>query len=441
MIRLAHLTDLHLRNAIPGTAATAVRRSRTGLQHLARTLEEVSRRNVDVVVLTGDLVDVPDFLTEGMPRGCQMPDLCSWEPKVREDYRAIKELLDATAIPYRVLPGNHDHPEIFREVFSGHEQELGCNGYRLIPFHDYEHEGHVPRRYLASHFRFLEVLADANPAPQIHLQHYLFTPVPDSEYPYAYAEHAFLRRRIEESGRVRLCLSGHYHEGLFQPGATTYAVTPAFCHADRAWRIYEVDENGIRYDTFSTPPEAPQPVVFLDRDGVINDLDAYYYGPEEMRLIPGSAQAIRRLNEAGYRAVVVTTQSAIGYGYVSEAMVRAVNERMQALLAAEGAWLDGIYYTKSGGPENNVLPGFDHLPTAKLSIVLQALEELPLDVSRSWIVGDRLTDLEAGEEAGLNGGFLVQTGRGKSEAAKATGPVTVVADLAEAVERILGGVG
>ena len=438
MIRLAHITDLHLRNAIPGTAPTAVRRSRTAMQHLTEALEEVARQKVDFLAVTGDLVDVPDFLTEGMPRGCEMPEFCTWEPKVREDYRPVKELLERTGIPYRVLPGNHDHPAIFREIFPGHDAEIVCKGYRIVPFHDYEHDGHVPRRYLASRLLFDAVLNDANLAPQIHLQHYLFRPVPNADYPYAYAEHAFLRKRIGESGRVRLCLSGHYHKGLFEPGATTYAVTPAFCHADRTWRIYELDESGVRFETFSRPLPPPQPVVFLDRDGVINDLDAYWYGPEEMRLIPGAAQAIRRLNQAGYAVVVVTNQSAIGYGFVSEPIVRAVHERMHALLAAGGAFVDAVYYTKSGGPENNVVPGWDHLPTAKSSIVLQALNELPLDRDRSWIVGDRLTDLEAGEEAGLKAGFLVQTGRGRSEAAKATKPVIVVADLAAAMEKILG---
>ena len=183
MIRLAHLTDLHLRNAVPGTAAVAARRSRTALQHLAETLEEVAKRKVDFLAVTGDLLDVPDFLTEGTPRGCEMPEQGTWEPKVREDYRAVRELLERTGIPYRVLPGNHDHPGIFREVFPGHDREIACNGYRIVPFHDYEHEGHVPRRYLAPRLLFDAVLGDDNPAPQIHLQHYLFKPVPDAGYP------------------------------------------------------------------------------------------------------------------------------------------------------------------------------------------------------------------------------------------------------------------
>lgn len=437
-MRLAHITDLHLRHAIPGTAAIGIRRSRSGLAHLERVLKEAVAKGIDFIAITGDLLDVPHFLFEGVPAGFIMPGGEEWEAWVRRDYLAVKALLDATGVPYRVLPGNHDLLAVFREVFPGHDAELHCGGYRIVSFHDHEHEGNVPRRYSPSRLLFDAVLSDDDRTPQIHLQHYLFSPIAGASYPYHYAEYEFLRKKIEASGRVSLCLSGHYHKGLYEPGATTYAVGPAFCHSDRVWRIYEVDAAGVRFETFSITEEPPAPVVFLDRDGVINDLAAYYFGPEEMRLIPGVGEAIRRLNAAGIQTVVVTSQSAIGHGFVPESVVRMVNERMCALLAAQGAHLDAIYYTKSAG-EENLLAGWEALPTAKSAIVWEALEELPLDHTRSWIVGDRLSDLQAGAEAGLRGKILVRTGWGIKEEAKA-GPdaeIIAVADLSAAVELVL----
>lgn len=434
--RVAHLSDFHRRNALPGTAAAARRRSREPL--LERALEAVSRERADLIVITGDLLDVPQFLLDGIPRGFQGPgDETQWLDAVREDYRAARRLLEATGIPFRVLPGNHDHETIFAEVFHDQGSEWVGGGYRWITFRDYEQEGHRPRRLGASRHLFRQVLNDADTTPQVHLQHYLLHTPPTGNYPYAYAEAEGLRERIAAAGRVRLTLSGHYHDGrpLEEERGTIYTVAEAICDAPHRWRLYEMTPSGgVTVETHSLPAAGPRPAIFLDRDGVINDIPAYTGGPEEMRLIPGSAAAIRRLNEAGRRVIVVTSQSAIGMGFVTDAVVQMVNERMQQLLANEGAFLDAIYYTAGAG-RDSILPGAEAWPTAKSGLIEAAFAELALQRDEAVIVGDRLTDIEAGREAGIPG-ILVLTGFGARDAAQA-GETPVVADLSAAVDSIL----
>jgi D-glycero-D-manno-heptose 1,7-bisphosphate phosphatase len=368
-----------------------------------------------------------------------MPEAEEWFPLIRQDYQIIKESLEATGLPYAVVPGNHDLAEIFFEVFPPTAPDITANGFRVISFFDHEHQGNVPRRFTPSRDLFMKVLGDENPSPQIHLQHYLLIPSARSNYPYHYLEHQFLREQIEASGKVKLCLSGHDHQGSdpINEGSTRYNVSPGFCNAPHRWRIYDLSKDEMRVEEFSQKmPQPPAPVVFLDRDGVINTLASYTTGPESMALIPGSAGAIRTLNERGIKTVVVTSQSAIGMGYVPEAVVRMVNDRMHALLAREGAHLDAVYYS-SGAGEASIVPGMKDLPTKKSELVETAARELHLDLSTAWLVGDRLSDMEAARESGVRP-LLVLTGDGQRASCKGeANDSPIAADLQAAVAHIL----
>lgn len=436
-LRLAHFTDLHFRHSIPGTSATGLRRSRTTA--FADALARLDAQSIDLIVVTGDLLDVPLFLVDGAPHPFSMPGgPAPWLKATRADYLLLRRQLEATGLPFMVLPGNHDHPALFAECFGDAEPIQTHGGFRVVSFTDYEQEGHVPRRLTPSRDRFHSVLHDDDPSPQIHLQHYLLSPPPNSGYPYHYPEHEFLRREIARSGRVTLCLSGHYHHGspLTTSAKTHYAITPGFCDAPHSWRVYEVTPERVSFETFSLPPELPAPVAFLDRDGVINDVPSYTTGPEAMRLIPGAAAAIRRLNENGIRTVVVTSQSSIGAGFVTDAVVIMVNDRMHQLLAREGAFLDAVYYSKGAGT-HSVLPDWEVFSTDKAELIRLAASQLPLDMKQAWIVGDRRTDLRAGADTGI-GQILVRTGYGATEADLLTDEkATAVDDLAAAVEEII----
>ncbi len=155
----------------------------------------------------------------------------------------------------------------------------------------------------------------------------------------------------------------------------------------------------------------PRGAVFLDRDGTILDLVPYLHRPDEVRLIAGAAQALRRLGEAGWLRVLVTNQSGIARGYYSLDDLERVHERMQELLREEGADLDAIevcpHHPDHTGPCSCRKPASGMLE--------RAAGRLSIDLARSWVIGDRMEDLRAGSPLGIPG-VLVLTGYGKEEA-------------------------
>ena len=149
--------------------------------------------------------------------------------------------------------------------------------------------------------------------------------------------------------------------------------------------------------------------VFLDRDGVISEL---VYSPEQgiidspftaeqFRLLPGVGEAIKKLRAIGYRVILVSNQPGIAKGNLSEETFEEIRKKMEEELAKEGAFLDGEYYCFHH-PEAKV----ERLKTKyecrkpKPGLLLQAAQDLDIDLSQSWMIGDGLTDVKAGKEAG-----------------------------------------
>lgn len=176
--------------------------------------------------------------------------------------------------------------------------------------------------------------------------------------------------------------------------------------------------------------------VFIDRDGTLNVEKDYLYRPDECELILGSAAAVRRLNEAGWLVVVVTNQSGVARGYYGEQEVASLHRHMAAELAQGGGQVAGWYYCPhhpSGlEPYNRQCDCRKPLP----GMLLQAARELEIDLSRSWMVGDKLVDVQAGQAAGCRA-VLVRTGYGRQESAGLPADVPVCDDLAAAVDLIL----
>lgn len=181
--------------------------------------------------------------------------------------------------------------------------------------------------------------------------------------------------------------------------------------------------------------------VFLDRDGTINVEVGYLCRPEEFRLIDGSAEAIRRLNEAGFLVVVVSNQSGVARGYFDEAAVAGVNETMMRQLAQLGARLDAVYYCPHH-PEGAVEQYRRECDCRKpgSGMVRRAEKDLGIDVTRSYVVGDHQGDILLAKNVGARS-ILVVTGHGAEELdkLKALGvkPDWIADNLAEAVDRIL----
>ena len=134
--------------------------------------------------------------------------------------------------------------------------------------------------------------------------------------------------------------------------------------------------------------------VFLDRDGTIA-YDAVHCGrPEDLRLIPGAAQAVRLLNDAGFVVAVVTNQSAVARGYVTEAALEAIHGKMRADLALGEASVDAVYFCP-----HHPSDGCD-CRKPEPGLLLRAAREMDIDLSRSFMVGNRAHDIEAAAQAG-----------------------------------------
>ena len=182
-----------------------------------------------------------------------------------------------------------------------------------------------------------------------------------------------------------------------------------------------------------------QPAVFLDRDGTINEQMGYINHLSRFELLPQAIPAIRRLNEAGLKVVVVTNQSGAARGYFPASLVDQIHALLQKLLAAGGAHLDGIYVCPHGPAEGCACR------KPRPALLEQAARDLDLDLSRSYLVGDRYIDIQTAANAGGKG-ILVLTGYGRGEyeylrAAARVQPVHVAPDLLEAVEWILQDLG
>ncbi len=178
---------------------------------------------------------------------------------------------------------------------------------------------------------------------------------------------------------------------------------------------------------------AGKPAVFLDRDGTLIEDPGYLGDPARVRLLPGAGEAIRQLNEADLRAIVVTNQSGIARGRFTIDDYFAIERRVNELLLTEGARLDAHYFC----PHLPEITGPCECRKPGTLLYRQAAERFGLDLRASWWIGDRLRDVEPAKTLG-GMGILVDTGAGAgaAEPARHEGFV-VVADLAAAVRFLL----
>ena len=158
--------------------------------------------------------------------------------------------------------------------------------------------------------------------------------------------------------------------------------------------------------------------VFLDRDGTVNVEREYLYRIEDFEFIPGAPEAIKRLQSVGYSIIVVTNQSGIARGFYSEEDVSRLHEHIQKELMFFGAKIDSFYVCP-----HHPTSGRDELRQdcdcrkGSPGMLLRAAEEHDIDLKRSFMIGDKLADIEAGQRAGCQA-ILVLTGYGRETAQK-----------------------
>lgn len=186
-----------------------------------------------------------------------------------------------------------------------------------------------------------------------------------------------------------------------------------------------------------SPPPAvisqPAAAVFLDRDGVLNEEHRYVHRVEDFVLLPGTGPALQRLRDDGLLLFVVTNQSGIGRGYYTLEDMQRVHAHLQAELARDGVRFARIYFA----PEAPEQPSRGRKPSPQF--LWDARDEFGVDLARSYMIGDKLIDLECGWNAGVRRSILVRTGYGRTVEQECPGSLreaVVVDDLPAAVEWI-----
>ena len=183
-----------------------------------------------------------------------------------------------------------------------------------------------------------------------------------------------------------------------------------------------------------------RPAVFLDRDGTVNVERDFVRHPDEIELLPGAREAVHALRRQGFRIVVVTNQSGIARGYLDEATLARVHDRLDDLLGGSvDAWFHCPHH-----PDTGVVPGYVRACTCRKpgdGLVRRAAELLDLDLHRSWLVGDSARDVLAGHDLPVRT-VLVRSGKpieAQRAALLAAGakPDVEAADLRAAADAIL----
>lgn len=182
---------------------------------------------------------------------------------------------------------------------------------------------------------------------------------------------------------------------------------------------------GAEIDSFGTwcqiirhqPEGAPaQPTLFLDRDGVVVEEVHYLHRVEDIRMVPGAAEVIRQANACRVLVVIVTNQAGVGRGIYTWDDFIAVQDIILDELAAAGAKIDAVYacpHHTNADPPYNDPDAPDRKPNP--GMLRRAAEAFSIEMSQSWIIGDRANDLLAGQRAGIKGGIHVNMGHGAEQ--------------------------
>lgn len=151
----------------------------------------------------------------------------------------------------------------------------------------------------------------------------------------------------------------------------------------------------MHYTLIAPRSDTPKPCVFLDRDGTVNVDTNYLYRIEDWQWTPSAREAILQWNQAGFLVVIITNQSGIGRGYYTAQDVEKLHAWVQEELKPLGAHIDGFFFC-------------DHVPETKCdcrkpspAMLLKAAELLNIDLARSWMIGDKEIDAQAGKAAGV----------------------------------------
>ena len=180
--------------------------------------------------------------------------------------------------------------------------------------------------------------------------------------------------------------------------------------------------------------KAGRACVFIDRDGTLNVEKNYLHKYADWEWIPGSVDMLRQLHEAGFLAIVVTNQAGVARGYYDAAAIEELHARVDQDLTAAGASIDAYYYCPHH-PLHGEQRDCDCRKPAP-GMLVQAAQQWDVDLAKSWMIGDKLSDIEAGLAAGTRC-IMVETGYGREEMEHCPSNVLLAADFAAAAQLIL----
>lgn len=185
----------------------------------------------------------------------------------------------------------------------------------------------------------------------------------------------------------------------------------------------------------------PSPAVFLDRDGVVNEERSYISDPDEVVLIEGAAEGLKRLNGSRFRSVIITNQPVVARGEASEAQLQRVHNRLDTLLGACGAYVDALYFCphhpdKGFEGERPELKFACGCRKPERGLIDRAAEDFNIDIASSWYIGDMTTDIELARRCGMRS-VLVETGFAGRDGKFDAAATHVAPSLREAVALIL----
>jgi histidinol-phosphate phosphatase family protein len=208
----------------------------------------------------------------------------------------------------------------------------------------------------------------------------------------------------------------HVFPALLSSGAKLHGyVSPEYIKdAGTPERLDRVTDDLRRGVVERSRLDRAQPAVFLDRDGTINEEDSYIRTPEELRLIPGAAQAICKLRQEGFRIVVATNQPVVARGECTFEGLAQIHNYLQMQLSREGAYVDAIYWCPHH-PHSGYAGEVKELKfecdcrKPQIGLVRRAVADLNIDLATSWFIGDSTSDIQTAKNAGI-GSILLGTG-------------------------------
>ncbi len=214
-------------------------------QKLASAVKQIVDLQPDLFVLSGDLIDFP-------PDKMDDPH---FHELAADDYRLILRALKPVSCRSLIVYGNHDHPDVFREIVQPYT-DIIVEDMRAIAFLDDEHEHHVPYRIGKERERFEAALQKSSQS-QIHVQHYMVWPERNENYPHTYGDGRAMREKLISSGSVRLVLSGHYHEGVppFIDKGVWFSTVRAFGEAPYPYMVYDLDGSELTWQEYLVSDE------------------------------------------------------------------------------------------------------------------------------------------------------------------------------------------